>query len=144
MTRMVFISFMLILPLGNRVSMAVGALTLKGFRKGHSKIATPSHLVRFEWIVKLHTYLALISIPMLWSPGALFLLGLVLGRLSVFPDILFWIVPFRFIIGAEKLLGGLQLDVENLPVENEALQQERDRIVGVWYNRAIPGWQSVP
>jgi hypothetical protein len=140
-TRPVLITLMLVLPAIDLIILAIGAMTLKSFKNSHKKIATQTDLGEFKKLVKLHKYLALASIPILYAPGLLFLLGLViLGQLTVFPDILFSLVPSLVIIGAAKLMGGLQNDVETLPVENDALKQERDRIVGVWHSRALPDW----
>jgi len=141
MSRSVMITMMLVLPAIDLVILAVGALTLKSFKKGHPKISTTSHLNDFKKMVKLHKYLALISMPILWAPGAIFAFGLViLGELYVWPDLLAAILPSMAIIGAAKLLNGLQHSVETLPVEGETLKQERDRVVGVWHNQALPDW----
>ena len=141
MSRPVLITLMLALPVIDLIILAIGALTLKGFKNSHKKITTSTHLAEFKKMVKLHKYLALASMPILYAPGVLFLLGLfVFDALTVFPDILFSIGPSAVIIVAAKLLNGLQSDVENIPVENEALKQERDRVVGVWHNQALPDW----
>jgi hypothetical protein len=141
MTRSVVIAILLVLPAIDLIILAVGALTLKSFKSGHRKISTTSHLNDFKKMVKLHKYLALISMPILWTPGALYGFSLVfLGVVNVFPDILFAIGPSIVIIGAAKLLNGLQNDVETIPVEGDALKQERDRVVGVWHNQALPDW----
>jgi hypothetical protein len=140
MDRTVFITLMLALPVIDLVILAVGALTLKGFKSRHPKIATQAHLDNFKKMVKLHKYLALASIPILWAPGVLFLLGLFMDQLEIFWDVLFSIVPSAVIIGAAKLLNGLQSSVEELPVTNDALKQERDRVIGVWHNQALPDW----
>jgi hypothetical protein len=63
-----------------------------------------------------------------------------LGEVNIFPDILFAIGPSIVIIVAAKLLTGLQNDVETIPVEGDVLKQERDRVVGVWHNQALPDW----
>lgn len=140
MSRNVFITLMLVLPAIDLVILAVGALTLKGFKSRHPKISTQAHLADFKSMVKLHKYLALASIPILWAPSALFLLGLFMDQLEIFWDLLYSIVPSLVIIGAAKLLNGLQSSVEELPVENDTLKQERDRVVGVWHNQALPDW----
>ena len=140
MDRTVFITLMIALPVIDLVILAVGALTLKGFKSRHPKIATQAHLDNFKKMVKLHKYLALASIPILWAPGVLFLLGLFMDQLEIFWDILFTIVPSGVIIGAAKLLNGLQSSVEELPVASDALKQERDRVIGVWHNQALPDW----
>ena len=141
MTRPVILTILLVLPAIDLVILAIGALTLKSFRSSHKKISTTAHLNEFKKMVKLHKYLALASMPILWIPGALYGFSLFfLDVVNVFPDILFAIVPSLIIIGAAKLMGGLQHDVENIPVEGEALKQERDRIVGVWHNQALPDW----
>ena len=141
MSRPVILTILLVLPAIDLVILAIGALTLRSFKKGHPKISTTSHLNDFKKMVKLHKYLALVSMPILWIPGALYAFSLFfLDVLNVFPDILFAIVPSLVIIGAAKLMGGLQHDVETLPVEGDALKQERDRVVGVWHNQALPDW----
>lgn len=141
MSRNVLITIMLVLPVIDLIIIGIGALTLRSFRSSHPKISTTAHLNDFKKMVKLHKILALISIPILWTPGALYTIGLLfLDQLNVFPDILFAVVPSAVIIVAAKLLNGLQNDVENIPVEGDALRQERDRVVGVWHNQALPDW----
>lgn len=141
MTRPVVLAILLVLPAIDLIILAVGAITLKSFKNGHPRISTTSHLNDFKKMVKLHKYLALISMPILWAPGALYGFSLVfLDVVNVFPDILFAIGPSIVIIAAAKLLSGLQNDVETIPVEGEALKQERDRVVGVWHNQALPDW----
>src|SRR5262245_3441607 len=104
MSRPVLLTIMLVLPAIDLIILAIGALTLSSFKKGHSRISTNSHLNDFKKMVKLHKYLALISMPILWAPGALFAFGLViLGELYVWPDILAAILPSLAIIGAAKL-----------------------------------------
>jgi hypothetical protein len=141
MTRPVIIAILLVLPAIDLIILAVGAITLKSFKRSHPKISTTSHLNDFKKMVKLHKYLALISMPILWAPGALYGFSLVfLDVVNVFPDILFAIGPSIVIIVAAKFLNGLQNDVETIPVEGDALKQERDRVVGVWHNQALPDW----
>jgi hypothetical protein len=141
MTRPVVLTILLVLPVIDLVILAIGALTLKSFKKRHPKISTTSHLNDFKKMVKLHKYLALASMPILWIPGALYGFCLFfLDVVNVIPDLFFVIVPSMVIIGAAKLLNGLQHDVENIPVEGDALKQERDRVVGVWHNQALPDW----
>ena len=141
MSRPVVLTILLLLPALDLIILAIGALTLRSFRSSHQKISTTSHLNDFKKMVKLHKYLALASMPILWIPGALYGFCLFfLDVVNVFPDILFVIAPSGVIIGAAKLMSGLQHDVETLPVDGDALKQERDRVVGVWHNQALPDW----
>ena len=141
MTRPVLLTIMLVLPVVDLIILAIGAITLKSFKNGHKKISTTTHLNDFKKMVKLHKYLALASMPILWLPGALYGFSLFfLDIVGVFPDILYAIGPSVVIIVAAKFLNGLQSDVENIPVEGDALRQERDRVVGVWHNQALPDW----
>ena len=141
MTRPVVLAILLVLPVIDLIILAIGALTLKSFKNSHRKISTTGHLNDFKKMVKLHKYLALASMPILWFPGVLYGFSLFfLDVVNVFPDIFFVIGPSAVIIVAAKLLNGLQSDVEILPVEGDALKQERDRVVGVWHNQALPDW----
>jgi len=141
MTRPVVLTIFLVLPVIDLIILAIGALTLKSFKSSHPRISTTSHLNDFKKMVKLHKYLALASMPILWIPGALYGFCLFfLDVVNVIPDILFVIGPSAVIIVCAKLLNRLQNDVETLPVEGDALKQERDRVVGVWHNQALPDW----
>ncbi len=55
-------------------------------------------------------------------------------------DLIYAIGPSLVIVGAAKLMGGLQASVEELPVATDELRAERDRVIQVWKHQALPDW----
>lgn len=140
MSRPVFIALLLV-PQGLALLiLAVSALTLKGFKSRHPKISTHAHLDAFKSMVKLHMYLALASMPILWAPALLFGLGVFMDQLAFLWDIFYVILPAGVVIGFAKLLKGLELSVREIPVSDDGLRQERDRVAAVWHGQALPDW----
>jgi hypothetical protein len=84
-------------------------------------------------------YAALLQIALLVAPGAVFVVGVIQGVLSV-DDIFFVVLP-SFVIFA---LGFALKKVENqeraIPVSDPILEERWDHIVKVWMTKPFPDW----
>lgn len=140
MTRTVFLNLLLGLPAVSLIIAAVSAGTLKSFQKRCPKIVSESQLVDFKRLVKFQMYLALVSMPFLALPIPLFFVGMFLDQLQLFRDGLYAALPSAAVFGAARLLGGLEQAVRAMPVGNEALKPEKERVSAAWTGRALPDW----
>jgi hypothetical protein len=62
-----------------------------------------------------------------------------MGELGIV-DIVYTIVPSLVVIVVAKVCGGIETEAQSLPVKDEKLRHERDRIVNCWKTQPSPDW----
>ena len=112
----------------------------RSFLTAHPSIDGPRDLDAFKRVVKGDMYLALIFLGACGTAGLLLGFGFVTGRLR-------WAeIRFLLLLGGPACLAAgaavaaVERRVKAVPVTNEALRAEFDRVVERWDGSALPDW----
>ncbi|HEX2474702.1 MAG TPA: hypothetical protein VHK01_08150 [Lacipirellulaceae bacterium] len=112
-----------------------------GFLKAVPEIRTRDDLVQFKRLAKIQMYVALVTLPLLWLPTLVWLVGTFLIAEVGWLDLLWYVVlPWMVVVAAASALSGPVERVQKLPAGDPSFQAERDHIVDVWLNRRLPDW----
>jgi hypothetical protein len=133
------IGILIAIPALNLVVLAWAMAALRSFARRVPQIATRTQMDEFKAVVARQMLVARVVKPVLYVPTAVFLVGLVMGELGLF-DLVYTIVPSLVVIVVAKLCGGIEGGVQSLPVRDEAMRAERDRVVNCWKTQPTPDW----
>ncbi len=127
------------IPALNLVVLAWAMAALRSFARRVPQIATRAQMDEFKAVVARQMLVARVVKPVLYVPTVVFLVGLVMGELGIF-DLVYTIVPSLVVIVVAKLCGGIESGVQSLPVRDEAMRVERERVVNCWKTQPTPDW----
>lgn len=138
--RTLLVSLMLALP-----AICIGLLIffmaeLKRWADSVRVIRTVEQLDEFKALARRQMYAALVALVCIIGPYVLYWIG-------YFKDVLRWtdfwlfaVLPSLAVAAVGKLCKPIEQRVQQMPVEDETLRRERDRVVQVWMKEPFPNW----
>jgi hypothetical protein len=127
---------------GVLLSIVVGLLLSfrwQGFMRQKPKLETPEDLETFKRMVKLEMYAALMMLPVMILPGIAYPVGLFLGALNLFPDLIYFLLLMGLMLLIGRYTKSVEMKARTMPVA-PPLARERDRVVNTWVGKALPDW----
>ena len=138
-SRGLFLAVMLVLPAIACVNSFVHSSQLKAFLERTPAFETYQTIVDFEQVVSRQMYAALLQIGLLVSPGVIFMIGLIMGTLTV-EDVIYVMLPSMVVLALGLAFKKLENRVKSIPVSDPILAERRDHIVTVWDSKPFPDW----
>jgi hypothetical protein len=136
---------LLILMLAPPVIAVLSMLLLRfqasGFLRAIPEIRSREEIAQFRKLAKSQMYVALVTLPLLWLPILVWLVGTFLIGDLRWLDLLWYVaLPWIVVVAAAFLLSGPVEQVQKIRVTDPSFQAERDHVVDVWLHRRLPDW----
>lgn len=112
---------------------------IRRFLRETGALESAEDLERFKGIAAIQMYAALVLLPILMAPVVLYGYGLWSGELAP-SDLLFVLVPSLALFVAGQAGKRVERQMYEMPVADEELGRERDRVVQVWQHKPFPEW----
>lgn len=112
---------------------------IRCFLRETRALESAGDLDRFKGVAAIQMYAALVLLPILMAPLALYIYGLWSGELPP-SDLVFLLVPSLALIVAGQAGKRVERRMHEMPIADEELGRERDRVVDVWLHKPFPDW----
>lgn len=137
--RSTFLLLMALPPILGMVNVAWFGAELRRFVARTPMLASTHDLERFKRVVARQMYAALVQLPLVIAPAAVYGLGL-FSDVLVVRDIAYVIGPSLALLLLARQYKRLEADAQTLACADDLLRAERDRIVDTWRHKALPDW----
>ena len=134
-----FLTVIIILQLTGLVYCLIFIKKFTNFLNSVNMLKNDLDMKEFKKLVKENMYAALANIVFLGGSWILYFIGFFIKILNII-DFGFILIPAVLIVIFSLKLKTLEKKLQNLPTENPALEDERDRVVDIWLHKPFPNW----
>lgn len=139
--RYLLIVLMVVPPLISVVVVFIFRAQLKQFCREVPVIRSRADLDRLKRTVAGQMYVGLCVIPLLVLPLLAWAYGTFVAKSLTCVDILYgMLLPGIAMTVSGQVARNAEKEIHRLPVEDPALEAERDHVVRVWDKRLVPDW----
>ncbi len=139
MTRDTLVFLIVGLPVLGMLNATFFGLRLKSFLAGTSRLSSSTDMERYKAQVKAQMFAALVQMILLGAPSLLWMFGFSQDQLYI-GDLKFVVVPSVLMIAIGMYFKKVEETARSIPVENDELRVQRDRIASRWTDSALPDW----
>ena len=139
MTRTVFLSLIVVLPILGAISAVYHGRALQRYVSKTKRIDDMAGLARFQQVVAQQMRAALIQLALLTTPLALYFIGILTDRLWL-GDIAFVVIPAVVLLAIGYLFKKVEAQACRVPAVNEDLDEQRMAVIKRWKTSALPDW----